>query len=729
MLGVTRATHPQSRTFLASGVVGLLAFALAVPPGAQADPLVADTAAQPAVAEPAAAHVAADEQTPDEAEDPTDGAARPVAPDAEEAEFAPEVADEPQAEKTAPSDDGSPDEDASDEEADDVAPLLTPGTVEPQVATADATGFAVVGVTWTGDVAEDSLVVEVRTSEDPDAPDDADDGWGAWEEVSAEPSPDGTLDGTEPVVVGEVARVQARVTGSAQVRDLTLTVVDPGTSSADDDVPTPPQGTSAGGTAVAAAAVPGRPTISSRKAWGADESIMTWTPRQGSIRGAAIHHTAGTNSYSKADVPRIIRGIYAYHAQTRDWGDIGYNFVVDKFGRVWEGRAGGITRQTIGGHARGYNTNSTGISVLGNYDKVNVSNAAVTAVVELAAWKLALHGVPATGTTTINGTREQRIFGHRDVAATACPGRTLNAKMGEIRRRAAAVQSRAAASQAPKVADGTFVKNPNGNLALVEKGRKHVAYCSVVEEFGASCGSAKKVTRAQWKALVPGGRLQRTVRTTDGRLYRIVNGKKREAFDMTSLERAKKKTKVVTLHADALKKLRYGSPIVRAGVVVVNRSNGNHRLVVKGRKHGYLGSALRDRTPLKNLDRGRLDGQSVSRIPSTTKTTGVIKRSNGRQFLMTTQGLLWIDGTGPLRSSARTQSWGTLPMKAVPRIKGKPRVVALRVRNQSQVYILRNGVLRPVSKARARQINGGTMPRVHVILQLTKKQLPVGSRL
>ncbi|WP_407316873.1 N-acetylmuramoyl-L-alanine amidase [Isoptericola halotolerans] len=723
---MTRATRSRSRTVLASGVAGLLTFALAVPPGAQADPLVAGAPVQQD-----AAAVAAVQKAPEEADDPTDGAARPVAPDAEEAEFAPAEGDAARVQESSPTDDADEEapEDADGEEPEDATPLVTPGTVEPQVATADATGFAVVGVTWSGDVAEDALVVEVRTSEDPDAPADADDGWDAWEEVSAEPSPDGTLDGTEPVVVGDVARVQARVTGSAPVRDLTLTVVDPGTSGADDDVPTPPQGTSPGGTAVAAAAVPDRPTISSRKAWGADESIMTWTPRQGSIRGAAIHHTAGTNSYSKSDVPRIIRGIYAYHAQTRDWGDIGYNFVVDKFGRVWEGRAGGITRQTIGGHARGYNTNSTGISVLGNYETTTVSSAAVTAVVEVAAWKLALHGVPATGSTTINGTREQRIFGHRDVASTACPGRTLYAKMGEIRRRADALQDRAAASQAPKVADGTFVENPNGNLAMVEKGRKHVAYCSVVEEFGESCHRATKVTREQWKALVPGGRLQRTVKTTDGRLYRIVNGKKREAFDMRSLERVNKKTKVVTLHANALRDLRYGSPIVRAGVVVVNRSNGNHRLVVKGRKHGYLGSALRERTPLKYVERGRLDGESVSRIPKVTKTTGVIKRSNGRQFLVTTRGLLWIDDTGRLRSSAKTQSWGTLPMEALPRIKGKPDVVVLKVRNKSQLYVLRDGMLRPVSKARARQINGGTTPRVHVILKLTKQQLPVGSRL
>ncbi|GAA1991193.1 hypothetical protein GCM10009718_31200 [Isoptericola halotolerans] len=706
---MTRTTLARGRTAFASGVVGLLTFALVVPPGAQADPLVAEGSTDEQVAE-------------DTADDLSTGDARPVAPQAEEATFAPEP--------DGPAPSASAEGTVGASEPDEVAPLLAPGAVAPLVATADASGFAVVGVTWSGDVAEDALVIEVRTTDDPSAPDAGDTGWGAWEEVDAEPSPDGTLDGTEPVVVGDVARVQARITSPEPVRDLKLTVVDPGTSAADDDVPVPPAETSPAGASVAAAAVTSRPTISSRAAWGADERIMTWTPRQGSIRGATIHHTAGTNSYSQAQVPGIIRGIYAYHAQTRGWGDIGYNFVVDKYGRVWEGRAGGVNRQTIGGHAVGYNTNATGISVLGNYETATVSNAAVSAVVRLVAWKLSLHGVPATGSTTINGRSVQRIFGHRDVSATACPGRTLYAKMGEIRRRAAAAQEKAAAQQIQgNIPDGSFVVNPNGNLAMVEKGRKHVAHCSVVQDFGGKCSGARKVTSAQWKAFVPGGRLQRTVKTTDGRLYRVVNGKKREAFDMASLERAKKKTKVVTLHANAIKKLSHGNPIVRPGVVVVNRDNGNHRLVVAGRKHGFLGSAMRDRTPLQKLDRERLDGASVARMPNVRTTTGIVKRSNGRQFLLTTRGLVRVDGTGRLRASSTGQNWGKVTMANVPRISGRPSVVAVRQRNKDQVYILRDGVLRPVTNARARQVNGGTMPRVHVVLARTMKELPQGSRL
>ncbi|MDO8147960.1 N-acetylmuramoyl-L-alanine amidase [Isoptericola sp. b515] len=593
------------------------------------------------------------------------------------------------------------------------------------LATADVTGFGVVGVTWTGGVAARALDVEVRTSRTAGATSDGDTGWGPWEHVAVEPSPQGTLDGTEPVVVGDVAQVQARVTGPAagSVRDLALSVVDPGTSPADDDVPVPPTATSPHGAAVAAVPVPDRPTIVSRAAWGADESIMSWTPRQGDVRAAAVHHTAGTNSYSEGQVPGIIRGIYAYHAQTRGWGDIGYNFVVDKFGRLWEGRAGGITAQTIGAHAQGYNSVSTGVSVLGNYETATVSNAAVGAVVDLLAWKLALHGVPADGSTTVDGTPLAHVFGHRDVGYTACPGRTLYEKLGEIRRRAAAQQAAAALD----VPDGTFVASPNGTLALVEQGRKHKAYCSVARAYGTRCDGALPVTWEQWAGLTTAARLQRTVRTTDGRLFWIGRGSKREAFDAESLERANKSSPVMSLPARALRALPHGRPIVRPAVIVVNRSTGRHRLVIDGRKHhGFVGTYLRRNTPLGDLDTGYLDRASVRRMPSVDTTTGVVGRADRREFLLTTQGLVRTDGTGSLLGSATWQDWGRVLKNTVPRDSRWRSVVAVRQNGSSQVYLVRDGVLHPVTAARARELNDGVRPPVHVILKVTKRQLPEG---
>ncbi|WP_141538692.1 N-acetylmuramoyl-L-alanine amidase [Isoptericola jiangsuensis] len=699
----------------AATLVALLSTALAVPAGAQEAPSPgpADRAsASPdatAGQEPVAVTDTATEAVTDavtEVVPVTPPAAEPVEPSTEEAGFVPD-----------------------DLVADAVAPTRTTADAraaaaagEPLVATADVTGFGVVGVTWTGDVDPTALVVEVRTSDDPAA----DAGWSAWEEIQPEPSPDGTLDGTEPVVVGDVARVQARVagTGADGVHDLTLTVVDPGTSAADDDVAVPPAEASPGGASVVAA-VPAAPTVATRAAWGAVESMMTWSPTQGSIRAATIHHTAGTNSYSAAQVPGIIRGIYAYHANTRDWGDIGYNFLVDKYGRAWEGRAGGILNQTIGGHARGFNTNTTGVSVLGNYDVVQPSTASVTAVVKLVAWKLALHGVPATGSTTIEGVRLPRILGHRDVASTACPGRYLYPKLGEIRRRAQAVQD---AAPRPVVQDGTLVRSPAGDVALVEGGRRHASWCSTAAHYGLRCGAAAPVTAAQWDALKPGGRLRQTVRTTDGRLFRVVNGAKREAFDTASLKRAGILTATVTMSATALDRLPYRDPVVRPGVVVTNRTTGGTRLVTSGLRHGYVGDAMRQNTALRGLDAGYLDGASVARMSSTRKTTGVVTKSNGRVFVVTTKGLLRIDRSGTLRSSTTPQYWASDAVHELPRVS-RPSLVVLRVRTKDQLYVLRDGVLRPVTAQRARQLNGGTAPAVHVVVKLTKKQFPVGSRL
>ncbi|WP_069385632.1 FG-GAP-like repeat-containing protein [Cellulosimicrobium cellulans] len=152
---------------------------------------------------------------------------------------------------------------------------------------------------------------------------------------------------------------------------------------------------------------------------------MTWTPQIGSVTGVVVHHTAGSNDYTANQVPAIIRGIYAYHAQSRGWGDIGYNFLVDKFGRVWEGRAGGVDRAIIGAHASGVNSVRFGVSVMGNYDTAQVSGAAVDAVSAVVAWKLGLHGVRGAGGDV--------VLGHRDVGQTSCPGVSLYAALPQIR--------------------------------------------------------------------------------------------------------------------------------------------------------------------------------------------------------------------------------------------------------------------------------------------------------
>jgi hypothetical protein len=189
-----------------------------------------------------------------------------------------------------------------------------------------------------------------------------------------------------------------------------------------------------------------RPSIISRAGWGADESWRTWRTSYREPTFAVLHHTAGSNSYTRAQSAAVVRGIYSYHARTLGWGDVGYNILVDRYGQIYEGRHGGLTRGAIGAHARGYNTGSFGVSIMGNFDVAEVPAAAIESVARVTAWKYDVHGIDAspTRTMTANGTRIHPFTSHRDVGPTACPGRYLYARMGQLRQRIAALATGAA---------------------------------------------------------------------------------------------------------------------------------------------------------------------------------------------------------------------------------------------------------------------------------------------
>jgi uncharacterized protein with LGFP repeats len=125
----------------------------------------------------------------------------------------------------------------------------------------------------------------------------------------------------------------------------------------------------------------GTPAIVPRLSWGADESIRRGPPVYAeSIRFSIVHHTAGSNDYTRAEAPAIVKGIQLYHVQGNGWNDIGYNFLVDRFGTVYEGRFGGIDRNVVGAHALGFNTGSVGIAVIGTYGSTQPSKAAQEAI-------------------------------------------------------------------------------------------------------------------------------------------------------------------------------------------------------------------------------------------------------------------------------------------------------------------------------------------------------------
>jgi uncharacterized protein with LGFP repeats len=195
-----------------------------------------------------------------------------------------------------------------------------------------------------------------------------------------------------------------------------------------------------------------RPPIVTRSGWGADESLrerdFAYT---GSVRAVFVHHTVTGNGYSCAQAPAVLRGIYRYHVVSEGWRDIGYNFLIDKCGTIYEGRAGGVTQPVLGAHTLGFNNDTSGIAVLGTFTKANPSTAAVQALETLAAWKLSLSGVNANSHTTLISKGSDRfpaghhvlfptISGHRDAYKTDCPGAKLYDQLPAIRRAAAAMQ-------------------------------------------------------------------------------------------------------------------------------------------------------------------------------------------------------------------------------------------------------------------------------------------------
>jgi N-acetylmuramoyl-L-alanine amidase len=197
----------------------------------------------------------------------------------------------------------------------------------------------------------------------------------------------------------------------------------------------------------AAEALTRRPRIITRAQWGADPSLMNCTPLVADFLDMGfVHHTAGSNSYTKAQADDVVRGIYAYHTNGRGWCDIGYNFLVDRFGDVFEGRSGGVTNDVIGAAQAGFNTGAFSVSVMGNFDQVRPPAPAVRALDRLLAWRLDVgHVNPSAHTVMISGggrttrypagtkVKLRTISGHRDTGLTACPGRVLYAMLPAIR--------------------------------------------------------------------------------------------------------------------------------------------------------------------------------------------------------------------------------------------------------------------------------------------------------
>ena len=351
-------------------------------------------------------------------------------------------------------------------------------------------GYGTIGVTWApGQTpSPDEITVQTRTSTDGAE-------WSQWLDIEYHddhgPDPGseearGARPGTDALVVGEVGEVQVRVrTAAGPVpTDLRLALIEPGeaattreeapeldtadeSSYSSDAAPSDEAASDAApsgeapavedpdagiveepvedssGAVLRATKVTDRPKIFSREQWGADERLRSASSlRYFEVHAGFVHHTVNANDYTKDQVPGIIRGIYAYHTRSRGWSDIGYNFLVDRFGRIWEGRYGGIARPVVGAHTLGYNDYAFAMSAIGNFETARPKAKMIRAYGALMGWKLSLHGVSATSTSQRVGPKTfAAINGHRDAGSTACPGRYLYEKLPRIRKLAGAAQA------------------------------------------------------------------------------------------------------------------------------------------------------------------------------------------------------------------------------------------------------------------------------------------------
>ncbi len=303
----------------------------------------------------------------------------------------------------------------------------------------------------------------------------ADGSWGPWyqaealESDGADGGPGGGRGprGTDPVFVGMTTAVQIAVRRPPGA-PVTVALSDTSDGNRDHDLGyrpvsaeeplaqhlsavliSPPQAPADNHwTPPAAVLSPGQAlNVITRAQWGAGESSRCGPPRYDrGVRAAVVHHTAGSNDYSPQDSAAIVRAIFAYHTRTLGWCDIAYNALVDKYGQVFEGRAGGIDRPVQGSHTGGFNRDTWGVAMLGDFETVRPGDVQLGAVGRLLGWRLGLDHVDPRGTVALTSAggpytkfragqnvTMPTILTHRDVGVTECPGDDAYAAMNEIR--------------------------------------------------------------------------------------------------------------------------------------------------------------------------------------------------------------------------------------------------------------------------------------------------------
>lgn len=321
---------------------------------------------------------------------------------------------------------------------DDVAPRVGPSRWESQRLPTSTHSMA--ALTWP--LTEEPPTAYLRSRKDGS--------WGSWVRLPVlhdgpdltEESP--TRAGTDLMWIGRADGVQVRLVGR-RPPGAALVLFHPA-ARLDDPLLAGMSARTAPGRASASEPVAAPPLVT-RTQWGADNSLNNGSAQYvTTIAQVHIHHTVSSNTYGREDVPAMIRGMHAYHTRTLGWSDLGYNFLVDRFGRAYVGRAGGPRKLVRGAHTLGFNAQSTGIAAIGNYETATPSKEMLETIAALAAWKLDPFGRNPLGRIDVRSEGSDKyssgrvanlptIDGHRDTNDTACPGKNLYAALPVVRKR------------------------------------------------------------------------------------------------------------------------------------------------------------------------------------------------------------------------------------------------------------------------------------------------------
>jgi hypothetical protein len=285
--------------------------------------------------------------------------------------------------------------------------------------------FNLVGMRWRGS-AEPAIAIRVRRPGG---------GWSRWGSVDAHtdhnPDPgarEQVAGASDPLWVGSADAVQYRM--SERVPGLRLHFVN----------------VAGYAHARVRAAQDPEPDFVSRSEWGAGQCPPREKPLYGTVKAVIVHHTVSLNDYSPEEAPAIVLAICRYHRNSNGWNDIGYNALVDKYGVLYEGRAGGLDRAVVGAQAQGFNSETAGIASIADHTSVEATPETLNGLARYIRWKLGVHLQPLSGKVTLTSAggpesrygagahvTVDRVLGHRDVGRTACPGNLLYPQLDQLR--------------------------------------------------------------------------------------------------------------------------------------------------------------------------------------------------------------------------------------------------------------------------------------------------------